>query len=203
MSLAEFASSIQHNSTRTRSGLRFYLQAPLDASLLSSVDLARSPFNLIGDANSSGEASALRSVLGQEKRGGINPPPLAASLSQAPRMWMSAAGSVSPLHFDASPSFLTQVGAPLSQQDCAFWEVWLGGPNPQRYLGNHVTWGSGVLCHRLGRLTQLLVLKISEMLRVWYWCGIGCLGLWVVTAALAQAAIYTGKYDHTNYQISH
>ena len=88
MSLAEFAASIQSNSEYTLAGLRFYLQAALDAPLLADIDLTRDPFRLIGEA-------------GSDTKDG--------TLSQAPRMWMSPAGSVSPLHYDLSPSFLTQV----------------------------------------------------------------------------------------------
>jgi len=88
MSLAEFAANVQSNSDYTQAGLRFYLQAPLDAALLADIDLSGDPFRLIGDA---GAGTADR------------------TFSQAPRMWMSPAGSVSPLHYDLSPSFLTQV----------------------------------------------------------------------------------------------
>jgi hypothetical protein len=89
MTLAEFASRVQARHPDAVAGVRLYLQAPLNAALRSDVRLSCAPFSLLGDAGDHD------------------------TLSQAPRVWISPGGSVSPLHFDASPSFLTQV--------CVWW----------------------------------------------------------------------------------
>ena len=92
MTISEFASRVQARHPDALAGVRLYLQAPLNAALRSDVHLSCAPFSLLGDAGDHGIESA-------------------GTLSQAPRLWISPGGSVSPLHFDASPSFLTQVGA--------------------------------------------------------------------------------------------
>lgn len=90
MTMSEFVSRVQARHPDALDGMRFYLQAPLNAALSSEVHLSCAPFSLLGDAGDHGIESP-------------------GTLSQAPRLWISPGGSVSPLHFDASPSFLTQV----------------------------------------------------------------------------------------------
>ncbi len=43
----------------------------------------------------------------------------AAARRQVPRLWLSCQGTVSPLHYDAATSFLTQVGS-MSAGPCPF-----------------------------------------------------------------------------------
>lgn len=114
MSLAEFASRVQAHHPEARAGTRLYLQAPLDAALHADVDLSCEPFSLLGDA---GDCTPPPHATAEDGNGaaGTAERRLAGTLSQAARLWISPGGSVSPLHFDASPSFLTQVRWPSSR----------------------------------------------------------------------------------------
>ncbi|KAK9835053.1 hypothetical protein WJX81_007416 [Elliptochloris bilobata] len=71
-----------------------YMQTPLWPALLQDVDLAGPPFCTVTRPGmvGAGEAGAEGLVV-----------------SQAARLWLSCAGAVSPLHYDAATSFLTQV----------------------------------------------------------------------------------------------
>ena len=70
----------------------YYVQADLPAALHSDVNFTAPVFTLI--------SGPLAGQPGGEPR---------FRRSQAPRLWLSTAGAVSPMHYDRSASFLTQV----------------------------------------------------------------------------------------------
>lgn len=70
----------------------YYVQADLPAPLQADVDFTAPVFGLISGALA--------------REGGGAP---RFRRSQAPRLWLSTAGSVSPMHYDRSSSFLAQV----------------------------------------------------------------------------------------------
>ncbi|KAK9802696.1 hypothetical protein WJX73_007729 [Symbiochloris irregularis] len=67
----------------------YYMQTPLPKALEKDCDLAGAPFGLLHQP-------------GREAQADMMP-------SQAARIWMSPMGAVSPLHFDSTTSFLTQI----------------------------------------------------------------------------------------------
>eukprot|EP00854_Cymbomonas_tetramitiformis_P000885 gene885-1382_t len=108
MTLAEFAMCIQRSSSFVQRGLRFYLQAGLNDALLQDINVQAAPFSIIGDAASSTQSAAAgrksdRPLLETDAAAD------GAAMTQSPRMWISPEGTVSPLHYDSSASFLTQV----------------------------------------------------------------------------------------------
>jgi len=85
---------------------RYYMQADLTRDLLRDLDLFGNPFNsiarLVNSYPSKGRISADSWEWGQE-----------------PRAWISVAGSISPTHYDSSPSLLVQV---RGRKQMVFWE---------------------------------------------------------------------------------
>ena len=68
-------------------GEHYYMQAALSGALAADVDFSLPIFSLLGaDASAAG-----------------------GTVSQPPRLWLSAAGAESPMHFDRSSSFLAHV----------------------------------------------------------------------------------------------
>lgn len=108
MSLAEFAMCIQRSSSFVQRGLRFYLQAGLNDALLQDINVKAAPFSIIGDASPSPQSAARKSNSGRPLLD-TDAATEGVAMTQSPRMWMSPAGTVSPLHYDSSASFLTQV----------------------------------------------------------------------------------------------
>lgn len=76
-------------------------QANLNSALLDDVDFTVPPFLDVLPGGRDGAP--------QQRTGSAGPRQGERQWAQPPRMWVSAEGSVSPAHFDNSPSILTQV----------------------------------------------------------------------------------------------
>jgi len=76
----------------------YYCQARLAGSMLGDIDLYSPPFSCLGRPGAPGRKDGFQAH-----------PPSGLQIAQIPRMFLSPAGAISPLHFDTASSFLTQV----------------------------------------------------------------------------------------------
>jgi hypothetical protein len=97
-------------------GEYYYFQAELPPELLADVDMDAELFllpeldNILQESSSGSGATAAAGFVQQEQQEqGSKRRRLALRRAQAPRLWVSPQGAVSPTHFDLAHSFLAQV----------------------------------------------------------------------------------------------